>query len=163
MAAAVPYAIMAGAAVSAMGAMSAAKAQTQAANYNAQQNTLNARAALDQTNADVSRQQRRAEQIHGSLIAGVGASGVTMEGSPNDALRMSVENASLDEHNLRYMGQLKATGYYNEATLNRVSGQTATTQGYYGAASSLLTGAGQAAYSRETIRSGFRGNAGALG
>ena len=146
MAAAIPFLIIGGAVISAAGAMSAAKAQAAAANYNAQQSTTNAQTALDQARANVDSHQRQASQVQGSLIANVGASGVTMEGSPSDVLRMSVANASLDEQNMLYAARVKATGYYNDAALNRFSGKTAIQQGYYNAASSLLTGAGRAGY-----------------
>jgi|GEM_PF-1916027 len=146
MAAAIPFLMAGGAVISAAGAMSAAKAQAQAAEYNAQQSTTNATMALDQARANVASHQRQTAQVQGSLVAGVGASGVTMEGSPSDVLQMSVANASLDEQNITYAGRVKATGYYNDAALSRFSGKTAIQQGYYNAASSLLTGAGRAAY-----------------
>jgi len=57
---------------------------------------------------------------------------------------MSQENASLDEQTILYRGRVKATGYGNEAILNRRSANMATEAGYFGAASSLLTGFGRA-------------------
>lgn len=143
----IPYIMMAGATISAAGAISSAKAQSQAQTYNAQLNEQNAQAAASQAAVNAAAQRRQSEQAQGAMRAAYGAAGVTVEGSPLDALRMSAENAALDEANILYAGRLKATGYANEATLNRMGATTATQQGYFGAASSLLTGAGHALYS----------------
>jgi len=131
-----------GAAVSAAGAMSQANAQKQAANYNAQLRERDATIAVNQANEDADRFQRRAQQDIGALHAGLGATGTTSDDM--DVLRMSVSNAKLDEETIRYKGRMQATGYYDEAILDRYSGRMAEEQGYYRAASSLLTGAGQA-------------------
>lgn len=144
MAAAIPVMMVAGAAISAYGAMQQAKATSQAATFNANLNEQNAQASLQQATVAAIAHRREAAQAHGSLIAKYGAAGVTSDGSPTDVLRMSVENASLDEQTLLYRGRVKATGYMNAATLDRQAADVATEQGYYGAASSLLTGAGRA-------------------
>jgi FtsP/CotA-like multicopper oxidase with cupredoxin domain len=155
MAAAIPIMMVAGAVISAVGAMSAAKAQSQAATYNATIADQNAQVSLSQATADAVTQQKQARQVEGSLIAGYGASGVTIEGSPTDVLQMSVTNAALDEANILYNGRLKATGFANEAELNRRAAKTAKEQGYYNAASSLLTGAGHAAYGYTAATKGY--------
>lgn len=144
MAVAIPIMMVAGATISAYGAMQQGKAQAEAATYNARLSDQQAQMSLDQAGAEAATQRRRAEQQQGSLIAAYGAAGVTPEGSPLDVLRMSQENASLDEQNILYHGRVKATGYGNEATLNRRGAKMATEAGYFGAASSLLTGFGRA-------------------
>lgn len=155
MAMAIPILMVGGALISAVGAMSAAKANAQAANYNATIASQNAQVSLDQASAQVAIQQKQARQVEGSLIASVGASGVTMEGSPTDVLQMSVTNAALDAETIKYEGRLKATGYANQAELDRIAAKTATQQGYLTAASSLLTGAGQAGYSQVLMNRGY--------
>lgn len=155
MAAAIPMVIMAGAAISAMGAIAQGNAAKSAANYNAQINERDAVVALDQSRQDAYRVRLQGQQAQGSLLAGYGAAGVsTDEGSPLDVLRMSAANAKLDEETVRYKGRLKATGYYSEAALNRYSGETAQTQSRYRAASELLTGIGRAGV---TYAAGQRG------
>ena len=144
MAVALPIMMVAGAAISAYGAMQQGKAQAEAATYNARISDQQAQMSLDQAGVEAATQRRRAEQQQGSLIAAYGAANVTMEGSPTDVLRMSQENASLDEQNILYRGRVKATGYGNEAILNRRGANMATEAGYFGAASSLLTGFGRA-------------------
>lgn len=155
MAAAIPALMIGGAMISAVGAVSAAKAQSQAASYNATIAGQNAQVALDQASADVAMQRKQAAQTHDSLIATTGASGVTMEGSPSDVLAMSVTNAALDEATLKYRERLKATGFFNEQQLDEVAGKTATQQGYMTAASSLLTGAGAAGHSYVLANRGY--------
>ena len=144
MAVAIPIMMVAGAAISAYGAMQQSKAQAEAATYNARLSDQQAQMSLDQAGAEAATLRRQTEQRQGSLLAGYGAAGVTADGSPTDVLRMSVESASLDEQNVLYRGRVKATGYGNESVLNRMGAKTATEAGYYGAASSLLTGFGRA-------------------
>jgi hypothetical protein len=144
MAIAIPIMMVAGAAISAYGAMQQSKAQAEAATYNANRSERDAQMSLEQAGAEASMLHRRTTQQQGSLIAAYGAAGVTADGSPTEVLRMSAENASLDEQTILYRGRVKATGYGDETTLNRMGAKTATEAGYYGAASSLLTGFGRA-------------------
>lgn len=147
MAVAIPVLMVAGVMISAVGAMAQSKAVSTAANYNAEVASENAKNSVDQAAAQVSIQQKQARAAEGSLIASIGASGVTMEGSPTDVLQMSVTNAALDAETIKYEGRLKATGYANQATLDRIAARTAPQQGVLTGASSLLTGAGAAGHS----------------
>lgn len=147
MAVAIPIMMVAGAAISAAGAISQAQAQQRAAEYNAKLNERNATIATQQSTAAVDQQRREAEQVFGSMRAGIGASGVTQEGSPMDVLASSITQAKLDEHNILYRGELKRMGYEESANLDRMSGRTAKEQGYWNAASNMLTGVGRAGYS----------------
>lgn len=145
MAVAIPMIMLAGAAVSAMGAVSQANAAKAAAGYTAQLRERDATVALDQSQQDAARVQRQGAQAQGSLLAGYGASGVaTDQGSPMDVLQMSASQAKLDEETIRYKGRLRATGYGDEATLSRTSGETAQRQGTLNATSYLVGGAGRA-------------------
>lgn len=143
MAAAIPLVMLAGAAVSAMGATQAAKATETAALYNAKHNEQNATLAEEQARADAARfgiQYRRQE---GSMIAQFGASGLTAEGTES-VLADSAMNARLDEETIKYKGRVRALGFYNSATLDRFSAKTAIDQGELKSASALLTGVGHA-------------------
>ena len=150
MAVAIPILMIAGAAMSAYGAVQQANAQKQAAQFNAKLNERNATIALDQAGADALRVRRNAAQIQGSAVAGYGASGVALEGSPLDVLGASAEQASLDESTVRYKGTLKAMGYHSNAELDQFAGRTAEQQGYLNSASALLTGVGRAGSSYAT-------------
>lgn len=141
----ISWVMIAGAAISAAGAYSQGQAGKSAADYNTRLRERDATVALNQSSQDAIQFQARAAQAHGTLLAGYGGSGVASdEGSPMDALRMSVANAKLDEGTILYKGRLKATGYYDDAALNRIAGETAEEQGYLNSASSLLTGVGRA-------------------
>lgn len=140
----ISWVMIAGAAVSAAGAYSQGQAGKAAADYNTRLRERDATVALNQSSQEAIQFQSRAAQAHGTLLAGYGASGVaTDEGSPMDALRMSAANAKLDEGTILYKGRLKATGYYDDATLNRMAGRTAEEQGMFNTASSLLVGGGR--------------------
>lgn len=143
MAVAIPFIMVAGAALSAYGAVQSAQAQKTAAQYNAALNERNATIAHQQAEADAQMQERRARQVHGSIVAGYGAAGVEGE-SMLDVLSMSAQQAALDESTIRYRGNLKAMGYHDNAALDRMAGETAERQGYLNAASSFLMGMGQA-------------------
>ena len=141
----ISWMMLAGAAVAAVGAVSQANAQKAAHSYNAKLAERDAMVATEQAHSDSLLLARKASQDQGSLIAGYGASGVaTDEGSPMDVLRMSVANAKLDEGTMLYKGRLKATGYYDSATLERMGGTVAQEQGYLNASSYLLSGVGRA-------------------
>lgn len=140
----VPILFTAGAAMSAMGAIASADAAKKSANYNAQMRTNEAKAALDQAQQDAHRSRINSQHALGGITAGYGASGVaTDEGSPLDVLSMSAANAKWDEQTILYRANVRATGYYNAATLDRYTGDVAEQQGYMNAASSVLTGAGR--------------------
>lgn len=141
----IPAVMMAGAGISALGAISQANAAQAASSYNAQLRESDAAVALDQAGRDVVQVRRAGMRAQGSVLASYGASGVaTDEGSPLDVLAMSASEAKLDEETVLYKGRLKASGYEGAARLERFSGKTAQQQGYLSAASYLIGGAGQA-------------------
>lgn len=151
----ISWVMVGGAAISAAGAYSQGQAGKAAAGYNTRLRERDAITALSQANQDAIQFSQRAQQAHGTLLAGYGASGVsTNEGSPMDALRMSAANAKYDEGAILYKGRLKATGYYDDAQLNRMAGRTAEEQGYMNSASSLLVGAGRSMSTRASMDAG---------
>jgi len=132
-----------GTAVSVAGAMSSARAQANAANYNAAVASRNAAIARQQTAQDLETQQRQARMQIGAMRAAYGASGVTPEGSPLDVLEQSASAAELDAQNIKYRGELKALGYSEEASLDSSQAGSALAFGNQQSASALLTGATQ--------------------
>jgi hypothetical protein len=144
-----------GAGVAAAGAMAQGQAQASAARYNATLAERQSVAISAQVANQVARQRQEAEMTQGTLLAGYGASGVsTDDGSPMDVLRMSIANAKLDEHNLIYRGQRERLGLADSATLDRMRATTAESQAGFNAASSLLTGAGNAWYASTVASKG---------
>lgn len=144
MAVAIPLMMLAGTAISAFGAVSQANAQKAAHQFNAQLAERDATVAVQQADAEATRLRREAERVEGSLIAGFGASGLTVEHSALDVLADSAMQSQLDIETLKYRGNLKAMGYHDTAALERVAGETAVQQGQLRAASEILTGVGRA-------------------
>lgn len=152
MALAIPAMMMAGSAISAMGAISQANAQQAASSYNATIKEREAGLATEQATQDVQQVRWAAKRAEGSLLAGYGASGVTTDtGSPLDVLANSASQAKLDEETVLFKGKLKAMGLNAGAELDRTAGKTAKQQGPLNAASYLLGGAGQAAGTYATV------------
>lgn len=135
--------MLAGTALQATGAIAQGNAARGAHNYNAEANEQNARVAQEQAAIDAWRVSQRGRQSEGDLRAGIGASGGSIEESI-DVLRMSIAHAKLDEETVRYQGLVQATGLRSNAALSRQAGAIAQRTGYLNAASSILTGAGQA-------------------
>ena len=146
MAAAFPAMMMAGAAISAYGAIQQGNQAKAAANYNAQLRTRDSQLALTQADQEAQQVRWAGQRAQGSLLAGYGASGVTSDGSPMDALAASASQAKLDEETVLYKGRMKSTGYLSDADLNRVQGENAVQQSQLQAASYLISGAGSAGY-----------------
>ena len=144
MAAAFAGMMVAGAALSAYGAIQQGQQAKAVANYNAQLRTRDSSVALDQAAQEAQQVRWAGQRAQGTLLAGYGASGVTSEGSPMDVLGASAAQAKLDEQTVLYRGTLKATGYQSDAALNRVQGENAVQQSQLQAASYLVSGAGQA-------------------
>jgi hypothetical protein len=138
------YAQIAGTAMSVIGAINQGQQAKSAANYNAQLANNNAIAARQQAEVNAAAQQRASRLKIGSMVAGYGASGVTMEGSPMDVLEASAATAELDRQNILYGGGLKAGGYQSTAGLELMRGENAETGSYFSAGSALLSGAAKA-------------------
>ncbi len=118
-----------GTAVGALGAIRGGRAEQNAAYFNAQAATQEARA---RENA----QRTQAQRQLASIRAGVAKSGATMEGTPLAVLSESAANAEIDALNTRYSGQ-------RESALYTARGQNARTAGYMRAGTSLLSSAGK--------------------
>ena len=143
MAAAVPYLAAAATVVSTVGAISSAKAQSDAMNYNADLARKNATIADQQSAEAMRRNEQDTYRKLGALRAGYGASGVGTDGSPMDVLADSYTNAALDAENTKYQYKLKSIGYQNDANLDSANADNAMKSGYVNAASRALLGAAQ--------------------
>lgn len=140
-------AIAAGAAAasSAVGAIYEGNAKAGAAEYNATVADQNAKLSSQQGAENERRTRVMGRKVLGSIRAGYGASGVTMEGSATDVYEESAATAELDALTARHSGEVKAYEYENEAKLERFRAQTSRVSGYLGGASSLISGAGKIA------------------
>jgi|SRR3972149_3788790 len=129
-----------GGVVSAVGASMQAQRESAAHEFNALLSDRNARVARSQAAMDADIQRRQAFQHLGSIRAAYGASGVTPEGSPLDILELSATNAERDNQMILYRGELRAMGFTDTATLDRMGARSAEQEGTFRSASELLTG-----------------------
>lgn len=144
MAAAVPYMILAGATISAVGAIQQGKAARAAAEFNARISRENAQIAREQTIQAVRQTDRENYLRLGAIRAAQGASGGKAEGSVLDILADTAAQGEIQRQDVIYRGALAERGYLNTAALDQASGRNASRQGYLQAGSELLQGAGNA-------------------
>lgn len=153
---AVPLLII-GTVISAVGALSNANAQSNAARYNSQVAQRDATIGIDQGNAQAAIQARQARSQMDAARAQYGASGVDVNaGSPLDVLQSSAANASLDNATIKYNAKIKAFGYGNESAAYDYQAGAATQKGYWGAGSDILSG-GSKVYAARGYSSGGEG------
>lgn len=143
-----PFVLSAVGSIAQGSAQSAAyKAQAQAEQYNA----AVMRQRAETTNMVYGQReeaQRRAARIEaGERRAAMAQSGVGLGGSTYDVERQSEIMAELDALNIRYEGQLESKSALDQSNLHnyysgvaRMNAKTAKTQGYLGAATSILSG-----------------------
>lgn len=151
MAAAVPFLMIASAAMSAVSAMQQGQAAKSAANYNAQINLQNATITRQQAAQQAAQQDRENYLRLGAIRAAQGATGGRGDaGSVLDVLADAASQGELERQNILYQGELAARGYTNTAQLDTFSGANAARSGYLKAGSELLAGAANSynAYSR---------------
>lgn len=136
-----PEAFLISAAVGALGAIQEARATSAASEFNAKIADNNAIIAEQNAAADEKRQRRSASRQAAASRAAIGASGVTLEGSPLEILEDQALEAELDALNIRYGGRLNAENFRSQAQLDRSAARNARTQGFLSAGSTLLKGA----------------------
>ena len=147
---AIPYIL---AAVSVVGAVqqgktasNAAKADSDAQNYNA---AINRQKAEQTTQVGIAREdqlRREARFEAGTRRAAIAESGLGLSGSNADVDRQSEVLAELDALNIRYESTTQAAGYRQDATLNTWQSQNSLKRGkdarrasYIGAATGALS------------------------
>ena len=115
----IEIAMIAGAAISAMGAMQQGKAASDAANYNAQVAQQNSNLAIQAGNEQVKREQRAEAQRRGTQIA-FGSSGIGLL----DQLEDSAKEERLNQNSILHAATLKSIGLNNQAGLLKSEGAT---------------------------------------
>ena len=127
--------------IGAVGAISAGNAQAAAAKYNAQVQEQNARVAMDQASAQASQEARKTRQLVAAAEAGAMDSGLTLTGSTGAVINQARDTGNMNTLLAMYDGSLKATGYKNNAVLERANARASKVAGYFGAGTALLGGA----------------------
>ena len=138
--------IAVGTVVNAFGQIQQGKAQQKWGSYNAAVAERDAETARLNAEYEAGVQRKETQKLLGRQRALYGKSGVTLEGSPLLLMAETAAEGELDALMIERGGKMRAQGYRSEATLSRMKGSAAKRAGYYGAGSTLLTGAGQAAY-----------------
>lgn len=141
MAVAVPYLVVASAAVSAYGAIRQGQAAKAASKFNAAVADQNAVLARQEAR-DLAIQQSRENYLRlGAIRAAQGKSGgAADEGSVLDVIGDAASQGELQRQYILRSGELKAAGFTNTGMLDRMSGKNAQTAGYLQAGSALLSG-----------------------
>lgn len=151
-------AVAIGSAISAVGAISQAKAtqqqmnsQADAANYNAIVANQNADTALQASSANEEAQRRKSAVAMGTQRAGLAESGIGLNsGTATDLTEQSALNAEMDALNIRYAGQTQAQAYKTQSALDvqaaqqaKANASSAMTSGYLTAGATALSGYGK--------------------
>jgi len=133
--------------VSAVSQIQQGKEQQKWSEYNAAVAERDAKAATAAAGYEASQKRKETERLLGRQRALYGKSGVTMEGSPLELMSETAAEGELDALMIQRTGAVSAQRYGEEATLSRMKGSSAKRAGYWGAGTTLLTGAGSAASS----------------
>lgn len=116
--------------------------QNKALRANAKIAQENAGLVMDQAGREEGQVRRERDELIGSIIASAGASGVTMDGSPALIAIQAGQDEELRALNVRYRGQVAATGYRNQASALRLQAKQALIGGYLGALGPVFKGFG---------------------
>ena len=134
-----------GAGLSAYGAISAGQSQKQAADYNAKVEKNNAFAANQQAKFDANQISDRTRRNVANQRAAMAASGFDDNtGSFIDVTSDTKHQGELDRLSRIYEGRLGVNRAMSQSQLDTFSGNAAVNASYFGAASGVLAGAGQA-------------------
>jgi len=135
---------IAGTAMSVYSQVEQGKSQNEWSQYNAAVAERDAVAAQQSAEYDAAQKRKETAKLIGRQRALYGKAGVTFEGSPLELMEETASQGELDALMIEREGKLKAGNYQSEAALSRMKGSSAQKAGYYGAGSSLLTGASSA-------------------
>jgi hypothetical protein len=129
---------IASAVFSTVGAVQRGRAESGASNYNAKIAEQNAAIVRQQSLENMRQRRIEGRKEAGAARAAYGASGVTLSGSPIEAIQDSIFTTEMDAFNIEYEGRLQDISYQNEAKLMRYQAKNQRTQGYLNAAGGLL-------------------------
>ncbi len=135
---------IAGAAIGAIGAIRQGQAAQAAAEFNAKVAENNASSAKLQAKEEERRHRIVARKRIGATRAAIGASGISLEGSPLDVLEENAANAELDALTIRHAGEVANIDFLNRARVERFKGRQAKTNSFFNAGSTLLLGGASA-------------------
>lgn len=133
---------VASAAASAYTTYQAGEAQAQASKYNARVAENQGLAAQQAAEVQAENRGEELKRFQATRRAVLGASGSLPGEGTSLLLQMdAVQESERELQQIRYGGQLAATGFQSQAELSRFEGRQARTAGRLGAGATLLTGA----------------------
>jgi len=142
MAFAIPAMMIASAAIAAVGAIQQGRAAKAAGEFNANIARQNATLSREEAARQAGVQDRENYLRLGAIRAAQGKSGAAAgEGSVLDVIGDAAAQGEKQRQHILYVGELKARGYNNTASLDEFSGKQAETAGYLKAGSTLLSSA----------------------
>ena len=132
-----------GAAVSAVGTLASASAQSQSYKAQARFQDRQAQMEREKGNYEGARLRDQNDRQLASMRGQYLSSGIALDGSALDVLEDSATEASLDEQAVRYGAQVRADNLNWSAKLSRMNASNAMTGGVLGALSTAVGGIGQ--------------------
>jgi len=142
---------IAGTGVAVVSQIEQGESQKEWSEYNAAVAERDALAAQQSAEYDAEQKRKETEKLLGRQRALYGKAGVTLEGSPLLLMEETASEGELDALMIEREGKIRAGSYQSEAALSRMKGSSAQKAGYYGAGSTLLTGASSASDSVQNI------------
>ena len=136
--------VLAGAGMSAMGQLSAGSAAKGWGEYNAAVSREDARAIGEATEDEVGKMQKEGERLKGQQRVLYAKGGVSMEGTPSAVLEDTAREINLDIAAIRHKGRTAANKLEAQAGFDEIKGAQAERASYWGAGSTILSGAGSA-------------------
>jgi phosphoribulokinase len=136
-------AVVASAATGAAAAISSGKQQKKMMQFNAEAARQEGDYRRKLAQAEVEDHRTRVARMQGANRAKFGEFGVLLEGSPFEVMMENERNSLLDEKRIFHQGEYAASAAANQSMMAKYKGDTAVTQSYYQAGSSILGGIGQ--------------------
>jgi hypothetical protein len=147
----------AGTAVSTIGSISSSQAQQKMQKYNASVEENNAVMASQQASAEADLVKEKNRRQLGSQRAMLAAAGLDIDSSSASDLETdSIISGELNRLTGLYRGNIRATDSRAQAEQSRAGAKNARTAGYFNTASTFLSGASNAYYSYERIKTNPR-------
>lgn len=127
-------------AVSVAGSIMAGQQQAAMADAQAKAYEQQAQADAQASAYEAQRERKKQELMQANARAQVGASGVSLAGSPTETLAANAREGELDLASIRYGSQLRQNNLRTQADISRFSGRQARAAGYINAGSGFISG-----------------------
>lgn len=131
---------LAGAGLSAVGTIASAQAQSQGMKAQAAFNERQATMEQQRAAYEAQRERENAQRLMARQRAGYLSSGLALEGTPTAVIADTAAETAMDIAAIQYGGQVRSGNYRAQAGIDRANARSASTAGFIGAGSSLLSG-----------------------